>query len=227
MLLSQYERNYLMDKKHIFFDLDGTIINSEKAVLFCVDYAIKKMGIPDVPYDTKLKFLGPPLAQSFMKYCGQNEEEAAKALSFFREMYSTKGVYMATLYDGIADMLKQIFDSGRKIYLATSKPEKFAKMILSDLNIIKYFTFVAGASMDETRVTKIEVLNHALENTGIADMSECIMVGDRCFDVMGAKDAHMDCVGALWGFGDYDELMSAGAVKICKTPSEVAKYICE
>lgn len=208
-------------KSHIFFDVDGTLVNTEKSLLYCIDYAAKQTGIPEIPYETKLKFIGPPLLDSFMRYCGLDIDTARLAYQNFRKLYSTKGVHMAELYDGVADMLKSLHNNGKKLYTASSKPEKFVKIILQEHGVADLFTDIYGASTDESRTTKVQVLQYALEKSHINDMSDCVLVGDRCFDAEGAKQVNMDCVGALWGFGSAGELQKSGCVDICASPKDL------
>lgn len=214
------------NKLHIFFDLDGTIIDSEESILSSIDYATKKLGLPTIPYETKLKFIGPPMRYSFMTFCGMSEQSASEAYAAYREMYADKGVHMARVYDGVKDMLLEIKMSGKKLYTATSKPEKFAKIILKENGLIDLFDFVAGASMDKSRTTKFDVLQYAIEQSGAESLNDCALLGDRYFDADGAKQAGIDCIGVLWGFGSKQELINAGVVAVCETPSDVTKLIC-
>lgn len=211
------------NKTHIFFDVDGTLVNTEKSLLYCIDYAAKQTGIPEIPYETKLKFIGPPLLDSFMHYCGLDIDAARQAYGNFRKLYSTEGVHMAELYGGITDMLKALHKAGKKLYTASSKPEKFVKIILQEHGVADLFTDICGASTDESRTTKVQVLRYAIEKAHISDISECVLVGDRCFDANGAAELDMDCVGALWGFGSEDELRKSGCKHICAAPSELTR----
>lgn len=211
----------MINKTHIFFDVDGTLVNTEKSLLYCIDYAAKQTGLPDIPYKTKLKFIGPPLLDSFMHYCGLDIDTAREAYQNFRRLYSTKGVHMAELYDGVPDMLKAMHKAGKKLYTASSKPEKFVKIILQEHGVADLFTDIAGASTDESRTTKVQVLRYALEKAHINDISDCVLVGDRCFDANGAAELQMDCVGALWGFGSKDELIKSGCKSVCASPTEL------
>lgn len=213
----------MKDKVHIFFDVDGTLVNTEKSLLYCIDYAAKQTGIAEIPYETKLKFIGPPLLDAFMQYCALDIDTAKQAYSNFRSVYSKEGVHMAQLYDGVAEMLKTLHDSGKKLYTASSKPEKFVRIILQEHGVADLFTDISGASTDQSRTTKVQVLQYALQKAHINDISDCVLVGDRCFDADGAKQLNMDCVGALWGFGSADELRNAGCRHICESPKALTR----
>ncbi len=136
-----------------------------------------------------------------------------------------KGIFENRVYEGIPQMLGALRDNGRKLLVATSKPEEFASQILEHFQLDGYFDWVCGASMDEKRVKKGEVIAYALETAGIRDVSKAVMVGDREHDVLGAKENGMDCVGVLFGYGSRQELEAAGAVKIAGTVEELGRIL--
>ena len=109
--------------------------------------------------------------------------------------------------------------------LATSKPEEYAIKILKHFDLYKYFDFVAGATMDGSRGEKADVITYALKISKVDDKSKTIMVGDRNYDVLGAKENDLDSIGVLYGFGDYDELTNAGATYIAETVEDILKYV--
>ena len=210
----------------VFFDLDGTIINSECGVLNAVEYALKKHGA-NVPQRAQLKsFIGPPLENEFAVLLGITRKEAAETLvKYYREYYSQKGIFEIELYPFVVELLEKIKKSGRKTVIATSKPEEFALKILKHLNIDKYFDVIAGATFDNSRSEKPDVIRYALEKVGNKGNQNIVMVGDRKYDCQGAKEFQMDSIGVLYGFGDYDELKTAGATYIAKTVEEIYKYL--
>lgn len=132
----------------------------------------------------------------------------------YRERYSEVGLYENYLYEGMKDILEDLDSSGFKLYLATSKPTVFAERILDHFNLINYFTFIGGSSLDNSRNTKTAVIEHVLQINNITDLSQTIMIGDRKHDIIGAKNVGIDSVGILYGYGDYDELNLAGATYI-------------
>lgn len=210
----------------VFFDLDGTIINSERGVLNSVEYALKKYGA-EIPPKTQLKsFLGPPLEIEFAALLGITREEASRTLvKYYREYYPIKGIFEIELYEGIVELLRKIKKSGRKVVIATSKPEEFAIKILKHLDIDKYFDVIAGATFDNSRSEKPDVIRYALKMSGATDIKKVVMVGDRKYDCTGAKEFGMDSIGVLYGFGGEDELKQAGATYIAKTTEEIYKYL--
>ena len=211
--------------KYIFFDLDGTIVNSESGILNALRYSLNKFGISNPEYETIIKFIGPPLRDSYMNYYGFNKEQADQGVVYYREYYSKEGIFEANVYDGIEDLLKYLKEHNYKIVLATSKPDEFAKIILEHFGLLKYFDFVAGATMSETRTNKEEVLQYALDENNILDVSSVLMIGDRKFDILGAKKFDIDSVGVLYGFGNREEFENAGANYIVESPMEIIEKV--
>lgn len=211
--------------QYILFDLDGTLTNSELGITKSVQHALKKFGI-EVEDRTVLRpFIGPPLGESFQVYYGLSKDESEKAIEYYRERFSVKGLYENEVYPGVEKMLQDLKESGKKLIVATSKPEKFTMIILEHFDLLKYFDFVAGATLDGSRGEKADVIRYALEMSGINDKSEVIMVGDRKFDILGAKENGLVSMGVLYGFGDREELMEAGADYIVDTAEDIAKIL--
>lgn len=201
--------------KYILFDLDGTITEPFLGISNGIKYALNKFDIKMEDNETLRKFIGPPLRDSFREYCGFTNMKAEDATKYYREYYSVKGLEENEIMPGMDDVIKQLYDEGYKLYLATSKPEKFAKIILENLGLLEYFDIVAGASFDGTREKKEQVIEYLLEQIKEKyddfSIEQAIMVGDRHFDIHGAKYFNMDSIGVTFGYGDYDELKNAGA----------------
>lgn len=210
-----------MQYTHVFFDLDGTVINSAPGITHSVQYALKKMGIEPPTADKLLGFIGPPLTWSFSHFFGMSNEESKRAVEFYREYYRAGGMLECQIYDGIPALLELLNNTGIVCVLATCKPHDFANAILAHYGLDRYFAFVSGPEMDGTRGEKHEVIAHAMQALGLTDPSLILMVGDRDNDVLGAAHHGIDCAGALWGFGSADELTGAGAKIICRTPADV------
>lgn len=211
--------------QYILFDLDGTLTNSELGITTCVQHALEKFGIEVEDRGVLRPFIGPPLGESFQVYYGLTEDESKKAIEYYRERFSVKGLYENEVYEGVEKMLQTIKDSGKKLIVATSKPEKFTMTILEHFNLLKYFDFVAGATLDGSRGEKADVIRYALEISGIEDKTEAIMVGDRKFDILGAKENGLASIGVLYGFGDREELTEAGADYIVERAEDIVKVL--
>lgn len=211
--------------QYILFDLDGTLTNSELGITKSVQHALKKFGI-EVEDRTVLRpFIGPPLGESFQVYYEMSKEESERAIEYYRERFSVIGLYENEVYEGVEKMLQDLKESGKKLILATSKPEKFTMLILEHFDLLKYFDFVAGATMDGSRGEKADVIRYALEISGIEDKTEAIMVGDRKFDILGAKENGLASIGVLYGFGDREELTEAGADYIVERAEDIVEVL--
>ena len=213
--------------KVVLFDLDGTIVDPVVGITNSIIYAFKKYNMEVKDRTELLKFIGPPLVDSFQEFYGFSKEKAWEAMAFYREYYSVKGVLENELYDGIEEMLKTLKENGYVIGLATSKPEPFARQIVEYFKLTKYFDYIAGASFDDTRHQKEQVVEYALKSLNVTDNSQALMVGDRKFDVIGAKINNMDCVGVLYGYGSEEELKEANAKYIVKTPQDIINLLCK
>ena len=210
-----------MKYETILFDLDGTLTDPFKGITGGVAYAFDYFGNKYESLDELKHFIGPPLREHFMETCGVDREKGEEYVAKYREYYATTGIYENRVYDGIEDMLKTLKNEGKKIVLATSKPEKFALIILEHFGLMKYFDFVAGALMSNTRTKKDEVIAFALENIGEYNIDTTIMVGDRMHDVEGAAKFDIDTIGVTFGYGSYEELSDSGAKIIVDTVEEL------
>lgn len=173
------------------------------------------------------KFIGPPLIESMKKYAGMTDDEAKEALRLYRVYYEKAGMFENDLYPGIEELIKNLYDSDMKIALATSKPEKYAKMILSHYGLAQYFEGIYGATMDENRVEKPEIIKYALDSMNVKsqDIKDIVMIGDRMHDIYGAKINNISSIGVLYGYGDRDELEKAGADNIVDNVSQIWSVI--
>ncbi|MCM1084169.1 MAG: HAD family hydrolase [Clostridium sp.] len=206
----------ITDKYDVFlFDLDGTLTDTGPGIRNSVAYALKQQGIDVGDMSELNKFIGPPLFDSFQSFYGMDDEQAAKAVADYRSVYAKKGIYENNIYDGMRELLKALFDMGKTLAVATSKPEKFAGLIVDDLQISQYFKLVAGADMEGKRNKKSVVIEYALDALNVIDKNKVLMIGDTRFDVIGAKECGVDCLGVLFGYGSRQELEDAGAAYIC------------
>ncbi len=211
--------------KYVFFDLDGTLTDPGIGITNSVMHALKKYNIEVDDRSQLYPFIGPPLIDSFKKYFDFSDQQAREAVDYYREYFSVTGLFENAVYDGVAQMLGDLQARGKRLIVATSKPDVFSVKILEHFDLLKYFEFVAGATIDEKRTHKDEVIEYALRQCGIEDTSEVIMVGDREYDVLGAAKFGIDTIGVLYGYGDFEELKEAGARYIVETPMELLEYI--
>ena len=209
----------------ILFDLDGTLTDPGEGITNSVAYALKKYDIEVADRSELYKFIGPPLKDSFMKYYGFSEDKAEEAITHYREYFRDTGIFENKVYEGVEHMLRQLHTDGKKIVLATSKPEEFAVRILEHFGLKKYFAVVAGASMDSSRSKKGDVIAYAISLCNSFDKNTAVMIGDREHDIIGAKENGLKSIGVLYGYGDENELRTAGADYIVSTPEDILKLV--
>jgi len=214
-----------LDKNIILFDLDGTLTDPKEGITKSVQYSLSHFGINVENLDDLCKFIGPPLRQAFMEYCGFDAGRAEKALEKYRERYVDEGIYENVMYTGIDVMLEKLKDSGKTLIVATSKPTVLAEKVLDHFSLDKYFTFVSGAELNGIRSEKSEIIQYAFEKCNITETKRCIMVGDRKHDIVGAKAACISSIGVLYGYADEDELTKAGADYLVKNVSELSDLL--
>lgn len=198
-----------MQYRYVFFDLDGTLTDPALGITNAVMYALRHFGIEVADRRELYPFIGPPLKESFEKFYDMSSADAEEALRVYRVYFSDKGLYENTVYDGIPELLDALCKAGSKAVLATSKPLVFAERILEHFDLKKYFAFLSGSELNGARVEKADVIRYAVEALQITDLKQVIMVGDRCFDVEGAKENGIDTVGVTYGYGDREELRDA------------------
>ena len=214
-----------MKYETILFDLDGTITDPGLGITSAVAYSLDYFGNKYDSLKALELFIGPPLREQFMEYCGVDREKGEEYVAKYREYYAVKGIYENKVYTGIEEMLKKIKLAGKRVVLATSKPEKFALIVLEHFGLRQYFDFVAGALMSNSRTKKDEVIAYALENIGEYNLQSTIMVGDRMHDVEGAAKFSIPAIGVTYGYGSRQELNDAGAKLIVDTVEELTEEL--
>lgn len=209
----------------ILFDLDGTLVDPKLGITQCVQYALESFDIDEPELNNLCKFIGPPLKESFMEFYGFDDKSAFQAVEKYRERYSDIGIYEAELYPGMDQLLQQLCTAGKRLAVATSKPTVFARRVLDHFDLARYFQYVSGSELDNTRTKKSEVIQHGLKQLQIFNTAEALMVGDREYDIIGAKEYGLTSVGVLYGYGSYAELKNAGADYIVQDIIELEKVL--
>lgn len=210
--------------KTVLFDLDGTLTDPGLGITNSVMYALEKLGYPIAPRQELYKFIGPPLHDSFRLYYGMSEEQAAEAVRLYREYFAINGINENDLYEGIVPMLEKLRAAGKRLVLATSKPEKFAKIIMAHFGLDAYVPDIAGATMGTERSKKGQVIAYALKEFGV-DPAYAVMVGDREHDIIGGKENGLPGVGVTFGYGSREELLDSGAVAVADSPEELGRIL--
>ena len=214
-----------MRYNYVAFDLDGTLTDPFQGITNSLIYAFQKMD-KEVPERAELsKMIGPPLSESFPMYYGFTDAETDTAIKHFQTYFKDQGLYENVLFPGVKEMLEALTARGIKVLLATSKPEVFGREILCHFGIDGYFTYAGGGSMDESFVKKGAILNYVIEKSGAEKRCDVVMVGDRCHDLIGARENGVDGIGVLFGYGSREELEKENPVYIAENMEMLKNYL--
>ena len=207
-----------MTPKAIFFDLDGTLTDSGEGIINCAALALEHFGLPVPSREEMRVFVGPPLDQTFIKF-GVPADKTDEAIDVFRSRYIPIGKFENHPYPGIHEALKILKNQGHRLFVATSKPEETALEVLEKFELTEYFEQICGATMDNSRCHKADVIAYLQGQVG--DISKAIMVGDTQFDVLGAAAHGIPTIGVAWGYGEVKDMQAAGAARIVYTMDEL------
>lgn len=207
-----------MTPKAIFFDLDGTLTDSGEGIINCAALALEHFGLPVPSREEMRVFVGPPLDQTFIKF-GVPADKTDEAIDVFRSRYIPIGKFENHPYPGIHEALKILKAQGHRLFVATSKPEETALEVLEKFELTEYFEQICGATMDNSRCHKADVIAYLQGQVG--DISKAIMVGDTQFDVLGAAAHGIPTIGVAWGYGEVKDMQAAGAARIVYTMDEL------
>lgn len=207
--------------KTILFDLDGTLTDSREGILNSIQYALSVYGIDEEKENLGM-FLGPPAHIAFQEFYGFSEDKAFEITNVFRNRYAEKGIYENTLYNGITDLLQKLYDNGFKLCVATSKPEVYTEKILSHFDIRKYFDVVVGSDFEGKLCKKSDIIAKVIES-GNYRKENCVMVGDRKYDIIGAKENNIKSIAVLYGYGNLEEFELSGADYIAEKVDDIYK----
>ena len=224
--------------QYILFDLDGTLTDPKPGITGCVQYALHAMGIEEPDLDKLEVFIGPPLVESFMEFYGMERRLADRAVEKYRERFAVTGIYENELYPGMKEMLAALKEAGCRLAVASSKPEPFVKRILEHFDIAQYFDEAVGSGLDGSLAQKEDVVREALRRLGEtagqtddmrqkAGLPDAVMVGDRRFDVTGARALGLRCIGVSFGYAQPGELEEAGAWRIADDVETLGRILLE
>lgn len=217
--------------EYILFDLDGTLTDPKIGITSSVQYALRAFGIDEPDLDKLEPFIGPPLADSFMEFYGFTPEQTRLAIEKYHERFDNQGIYENELYKGMDSLLSSLKEGGKTLAIASSKPTPLVIRVLEYFHIKKYFDYIVGSELDGTRSKKEEVVEEALRLMAPAPLSawerreHVVMVGDRKFDIEGAKFFGLTSVGVSFGYAPAGELETAGADYIVDTVSELGEIL--
>ncbi len=208
---------------HILFDLDGTLTDPQEGIINSIQHALKHYGIKKENHEL-LHFIGPPLHKSFQEIFG-TEKKAFEAVAVYREYFAEKGKFENILYKGIPELLEQLNKNNKTLYTATSKPTIFAQQILEHFNIHQHFKTIVGSNLDGTRTEKKDVIQEVLNQMPNVNLKELIMIGDRKYDIIGAKHFGIDTISVTYGYGTLEELQNEKPDHIVNDVEELTKLL--
>lgn len=204
----------------IFLDLDGTLIDPKPGITAAIRHALSEMNAPEIPLAEELTWcIGPPLWSSFEILLGPGADVEA-AVAAYRAHYTDEGMYDAELYDGVGEMFETLHDLGARAFVATSKPAEYAAEVVEHFGIHAHVERLFGSELDGRLSDKTELLAHALSETE-TDPARAVMLGDRRFDIHGARNNLILSIGAMWGYAEAEELHLADAEALAGAPEEV------
>jgi phosphoglycolate phosphatase len=211
--------------RSLFFDLDGTLTDPRDGISRCIRYAFDGIRVP-APADSELtRWIGPPLLDSFRDFLGPDRHHlAARAVSLYRERFGTVGMFENSVYPGISEGLRLLVESGQRLFVVTSKPTYFARPILQHFDLSRFFVEVYGSELSGERSDKGDLISYVLHTEGLQPKN-ALMIGDRAYDVRGARRNEVRAIGALWGYGSREELSEAGAHDLYASVSELVSAL--
>ncbi len=210
---------------YLFFDLDGTLTDPALGITNSFKYALKYFCREIPSYETLCTFIGPPLSDTFKNLLNFEDDKIPEAIKKYREYFAEKGLFENSVYPEIPELLSVLKQAGKKLVVATSKPEDYSVRIIEHFGLTQFFENICGSLHDTTRTTKDEVISFAIERNNISDKSKILMIGDRKHDILGAKKVGIKSCGVLYGYGSLEELETAGADFIAKDISQLRSIL--
>jgi phosphoglycolate phosphatase len=210
--------------RNIFFDLDGTLLDPRVGITGCIRHALLRMGQASPNEYELTAFIGPPLRETFKRLLNSdNKSLIEQAVSYYRERYSTQGIYENVVYPGIYDLLRSLKQDSFKLYVVTTKPKIYADIIIQHFDFI-WFEGVFGTGMDGTYDNKTDLVRHALEIQKLRP-EETVMIGDRREDIIAGLNNGIKTIGVTYGYGSRDEIVASNPDMICHTIQDIGNAI--
>jgi phosphoglycolate phosphatase len=224
-LLKQFLKITMAHFAHILFDLDGTLTNPRLGIGNSLKYALRQMQIDGYSDEILEQFVGPPLQESFQKLFGLNERNTQLAVEHFRTYFGEKGLYENEPYSGILELLQELHFSGKRVYVVTSKLEKYAGMIMEHFGFDRYLDDLIGAEATGKHSGKGQLISELMERNRIHASDSVVMIGDTHFDLIGAKENEISCIAVIYGFGTIENLSSCQPDYLVETVDELAELL--
>ena len=215
----------MLNYQTIIFDLDGTLADTSEGIYNCIRYAQKMMNLPAITDMQMRSHIGPPMHESYERNFHLTGPDLGKAIGYHKEYALTKGLFEASLYEGIPELLSRLKESGCKLAVATLKYEETAQKMLSFLNVAPYFDVICGA-LSDVKLTKAQLLEKCVDLCQ-GEKSTTLLIGDSSYDALGAREAGIDFLGVTYGFGftnkqEVDEFPNVGCAE---SPTEIPAHI--
>ncbi len=202
----------------VLFDLDGTLIDSRAAFVHAMNHALEAVGLSPRTAAELHGYLGPPIHETLTEHMRVPDALVEAIVAGYREHYAAHGAAETTVYPGIAELLKRLHGRVR-LAVATSKPEPSATRMLRELGLARFFEAICGPELEAVNESKATTVGRALELLPRrAAVRRAVMVGDRLYDVIGAREHGLPTIGVLWGVGSEAELRAAGAAALVASP---------
>ena len=205
----------------VLFDLDGTLTDSKQGIIGAVQYAMDKMGLPPADETKVLSYIGGPFREELRRAHGFDKSRADRFVELYREYYLSRGIHQNRVFDGIEDVLAELHRKEKALAVATAKPSEQAETVLINFNLRQYFGLIAGAKPNGDRSAKVDVIRYALSQLLPPDLSKVVMVGDRCHDILGARENGIDSVAVTYGYGSDEELRESEPTYFANSPGEL------
>lgn len=209
----------------VLFDLDGTLSDSKIGITKSVQHALQKAGVMVNDLDELEPFIGPPLQVSFQEIYGFNDTQITQAIRDYRERFTERGMFENKLYEDIPALLAHLKQQGYILTIATSKPTVFAEQIIKYFQLESYFDLVVGSHLDGSRSAKGEIIAEVLQQLDSYPKEQFIMIGDRKYDLIGARENQIDAIGVTYGFGSLEELKNEEPTYIVDHVNDLLKYL--
>ncbi len=214
-------------KKYIFWDMDGTIINSYEGVVESMLYALSFYGITESNPEILRRFVGPPLRVTLSTIYHMEPEQIEEAVAKYRENYTKGAMFKCDVFPGVVEAMEAFEKAGFVQVIASSKPEMMCRTILERFGLVEKMDHIVGASLDGRIDSKLQVLEEAFSRLGNPDKDQVVLIGDTKYDAIGAAKMEIDCIGITYGFGTEEELKEYGADPVFATIEEVVSYLCD
>lgn len=209
----------------VLFDLDGTLSDPKIGITKSVQHALQKAGVMVNDLDELEPFIGPPLQVSFQEIYGFNDTQITRAIRDYRERFTERGMFENKLYEDIPVLLAHLKQQGYILTIATSKPTVFAEQIIKYFQLESYFDLVVGSHLDGSRSAKGEIIAEVLQQLDSYPKEQFIMIGDRKYDLIGARENQIDAIGVTYGFGSLEELKNEEPTYIVDHVNDLLKYL--